>query len=33
MIVVRTVWLQEERELSLCRPVAGTIGSAVRLKR
>ena len=32
-IVVRTVWLREERELSLCRPVAGTIGSAVRPKR
>ena len=32
-IVVRIVWLQEERELSLCRPVAGTIGSAVGLKR
>ena len=32
-IVVRTVWLREERGLSLCRPVAGTIGSAVGLKR
>ena len=32
-IVVRTVWLREERGLSLCRPVAGTIGSAVGPKR
>ena len=32
-IVVQTVWLREERGLSLCRPVAGTIGSAVGLKR
>ena len=32
-IVVRTVWLQEEGGLSLCRPIAGTIGSAVGLKR
>ena len=29
MIVVQTVWLQEERGLSLCRPVAGMIGSVV----
>ena len=32
-IVVQTVWLQEERGLSFCRPVAGMIGSAVGLKR
>ena len=32
-IVVQTVWLQEERGLSLCRPVAGMIGSAVGPKR
>ena len=32
-IVVRTVWLREKRELSLCRPVAGMIGSAVEAKR
>ena len=32
-IVVQTVWLQEERGLSLCRPVAGMIGSTVGLKR
>ena len=32
-IAVQTVWLQEERGLSLCRPVAGMIGSAVGLKR
>ena len=32
-IAVQTVWLQEERGLSLCRLVAGTIGSAVGLKR
>ena len=32
-IVVQTVWLQEGRGLLLCRPVAGTIGSAVGLKR
>ena len=33
MIAVQTVWLQEERELSLCRPVVGMIGSTVELKR
>ena len=33
MIAVQTVWLREERGLSLCRPVAGTIGSAVGPKR
>ena len=32
-IVVRIVWLQEERGLSLCRLVVGTIGSTVGLKR
>ena len=32
-IVVQTLWLREERGLSLCRPVAGTIGSAVGPKR
>ena len=32
-IVVQTVWLQEERGLSLCRPVAGMKGSTVEPKR
>ena len=32
-IAVQTVWLQEERGLSLCRPVVGMIGSAVEPKR
>ena len=32
-IAVQTVWLREERGLSLCRPIAGMISSAVGLKR
>ena len=33
MIMVQTVWLQKEEELSLCRSVVGMIGSTIGLKR